>query len=99
MEAPVSVDAQVVFDGLTAVTGIQHPDALYQEELDAVRQDTRLGDRLAIKSTPTFFVNGVALGTVSVESFRWAVLHELSVAAPTSKVPCTEPGVACASQS
>ena len=53
-------------------------DAKYQAQLSLVKGDVALGRQLAIKSTPTFFINGVKVeGALPVQYFDQAIAYEL----------------------
>ena len=45
---------------------------------DAVQQDLAYGEKIGVKSTPTFFINGQLLsGAVPIESFSEIIDEEL----------------------
>ena len=53
-------------------------DAKYQATLSLVKGDIALGRQLAIKSTPTFFINGVKVeGALPPQYFDQAIAYEL----------------------
>jgi uncharacterized membrane protein/protein-disulfide isomerase len=53
-------------------------DAKYAETLALVRADAALGQQLQVRSTPTFFLNGVKIeGALPVQYFEQAIRHEL----------------------
>jgi Na+:H+ antiporter, NhaA family len=57
-------------------------DAKYQSTLQAVKSDATLGKQLGVKSTPTFFVNGVKIeGGLPPQYFDQAIAYELQHAA------------------
>ncbi len=59
-------------------------DAKYQSTLSLVKGDVALGRQLGIKSTPTFFINGVKVeGALPPQYFEQAIAYELQRA--TSK--------------
>ncbi len=59
-------------------------DAKYQTTLSLVKGDVALGRQLGIKSTPTFFINGVKVeGALPPQYFEQAIAYELQRA--TSK--------------
>ena len=59
-------------------------DAKYQTTLNLVKGDVALGRQLGIKSTPTFFINGVKVeGALPPQYFEQAIAYELQRA--TSK--------------
>ena len=54
-------------------------DAKYQPTLALVKGDVALGRQLAVKSTPTFFINGVKLeGMLPPQYFDQAIAYELA---------------------
>jgi len=58
-------------------------DAKYQATLSQVKADVALGRQLGIKSTPTFFINGVKVeGALPPQYFEQAIAYELQHAAP-----------------
>jgi protein-disulfide isomerase len=53
-------------------------DARYQSMLSLVKGDVALGRQLGIKSTPTFFINGVKVeGALPPQYFDQAIAYEL----------------------
>ena len=57
-------------------------DAKYQSTLSLVKGDVALGRQLGIKSTPTFFINGVKVeGALPPQYFDQAIKYELKRAA------------------
>jgi len=57
-------------------------DARYQSTLSLVKGDVALGRQLGIKSTPTFFINGVKVeGALPPQYFDQAIAYELQHAA------------------
>jgi protein-disulfide isomerase len=62
---------------LEEVTQITDFDARYAETLTAVRADAQLGQRLGVDGTPTFFINGVKLGSLRPAYFDAAIAHAL----------------------
>lgn len=57
-------------------------DARYQATLAMVKSDVALGRQLGIKSTPTFFINGVKIeGALPPQYFDQAIAYELQHAA------------------
>jgi protein-disulfide isomerase len=54
-------------------------DAKYASTLALVKGDTGLGQQVGIKSTPTFFINGVKLeGMMAPQYFQQAIEYELA---------------------
>ena len=62
---------------LEEVTQITDFDARYAQVLTAVRADAQLGQRLGVDGTPTFFINGVKLGSLRPAYFDAAIAHAL----------------------
>jgi protein-disulfide isomerase len=61
-------------------------DAQYASALASVKADAALGKQLAIKSTPTFFINGVKVeGMWAPQFFDQAIAFELKRAAAATK--------------
>jgi protein-disulfide isomerase len=57
-------------------------DAKYQSTLQAVKSEAALGKQLGVKSTPTFFINGVKIeGGLPPQYFDQAIAYELQHAA------------------
>jgi len=84
-----------VKEGLTEVAQVTDFDARYDETLEDVRADTQLGQRLQITGTPTFFINGIRIGSqIRTAYFDAAIAYELSKAsaAPGSQTPAA-PGL------
>ena len=53
-------------------------DAKYEETLTLVKADAALGQQLQVRSTPTFFLNGVKIdGALPVQYFEQAIKYEL----------------------
>jgi len=64
------------------VAGIDDFDAKYASTLSLVKGDVALGRQLQIKSTPTFFINGVKIeGALPPQYFEQAIAYELQRAA------------------
>ena len=73
-----------VKEGLNEVAQVTDFDDRYDETLVAVRSDAQLGQKLQISGTPTFFINGIRIGsTLRPAYFDAAIAHELNkTAAP-----------------
>jgi uncharacterized membrane protein/protein-disulfide isomerase len=79
-----------VKEGLTEVAQVTDFDARYDETLEDVRADAQLGQRLQITGTPTFFINGIRIGSqIRTAYFDAAIAYELSKAsaAPGPQTP------------
>jgi protein-disulfide isomerase len=70
-----------VKQALTEIAQVTDFDARYTETLGAVRADAQLGQKLQITGTPTFFINGIRIGsTLRPAYFDAAIEHELKKA-------------------
>jgi uncharacterized membrane protein len=75
-----------VKEGLNEVAQVTDFDDRYDETLVAVRSDAQLGQKLQISGTPTFFINGIRIGsTLRPAYFDAAIAHELN------KTPAPKP--------
>ena len=64
------------------IGGVPDFDAKFQSTITAVKSDIGLGRQLAVKSTPTFFINGVKIeGGLPPQYFDQAIAYELQHAA------------------
>jgi len=60
------------------IGGVTDFDAKYQATLSSVKSDVNLGKQLAIKATPTFFINGVKVeSAIAPQYFEQAIAYEL----------------------
>jgi protein-disulfide isomerase len=60
------------------IGGVTDFEARYATILELVKSDVALGNQLAIRSTPTFFINGVKVeGEWAVQYFDQAIAYEL----------------------
>jgi protein-disulfide isomerase len=57
--------------------GAANAEDTYAAVLNDVSAQSAIGQRLGIKQTPTFWLNGVLLNVVSADSLAWAIEHEL----------------------
>lgn len=71
----------LTLDGLRnavkSIGGVADFDAQYPKILPDVKTDTSLGGFLGVRSTPTFFVNGIQMPDSRVEIMNAAIEHEL----------------------
>jgi uncharacterized membrane protein/protein-disulfide isomerase len=58
-------------------------DARYPTLLEAVRADAQLGQKLGVSGTPTFFLNGIRLGSFRPVAFEAVLAYELKKAGVT----------------
>jgi protein-disulfide isomerase len=67
-----------VKEGLTEVAQVTDFDARYNDVLAAVRADAQLGQKVQIQGTPTFFINGIRIGSTLRPAYMEAAIeHEL----------------------
>ena len=60
------------------IGGVTDFDAKYASTLSLVKGDVALGKQLAIKATPTFFINGVKIeSAIAPQYFEQAIAYEL----------------------
>jgi len=63
------------------VGGVTDFEEKYASTLALVRSDVALGNQLGIRSTPTFFINGVKVeGEMAPQYFDQAIAYELQKA-------------------
>jgi uncharacterized membrane protein/protein-disulfide isomerase len=73
-----SLTPDFVKRGVAGAGGVPDFDARYAEALTEVRADAALGERVAIKSTPTFFINGRKFeGGIPPPALEFLIEHEL----------------------
>ncbi len=68
---------EMVKQGAAKIGGIADFDAQYATALNTVREDVKLGEKLEVKSTPTFFINGRRVGGLTGQAFQAAIELEL----------------------
>ena len=67
-----------VKEGLNEVAQVTDFDTRYTETLSAVRADAQLGQKVQITGTPTFFINGIRIGSTLRPAYMEAAIeHEL----------------------
>jgi protein-disulfide isomerase/uncharacterized membrane protein len=71
-----SLTADLVRQG-AAQAGVTDFDAQYSTVLPRVREDVQLGQKLEVRSTPTFFINGRRVGGLTGQAFEAAIELEL----------------------
>jgi uncharacterized membrane protein/protein-disulfide isomerase len=70
-----------VKEGLAEIAQVTDFDARYNGTLQDVRADAQLGQKLQINGTPTFFINGIRIGsTLRPSYFDAAIAYELKKA-------------------
>jgi uncharacterized membrane protein/protein-disulfide isomerase len=68
-----------VREGVREIAQVTNFDARYQSVLEQVKADTAYGRQLGVKSTPTFYINGVKLeGMLPAAYFDQAIEYELA---------------------
>jgi uncharacterized membrane protein/protein-disulfide isomerase len=68
-----------VREGVREIAQVTNFDARYQSVLEQVKADTAYGRQLGVRSTPTFYINGVKLeGMLPVAYFDQAIEYELA---------------------
>ena len=70
--------------GLSEVAQITNFDEQYSKVIDDVRADAQLGQKLGVSSTPTFYINGIKLGSLRPTYFDATIRHALKKAGVTS---------------
>jgi protein-disulfide isomerase len=63
--------------GLQEVAQITDFDERYNGYLDAIRADVRLGQKLGVNSTPTFYINGIRLNSLRPSYFDATIRYML----------------------
>jgi protein-disulfide isomerase len=53
-------------------------DAQYATVIEQVKEDARLGQKLGIQGTPTFFVNGIKVGSLRPAYLDAAIAYLLN---------------------
>jgi uncharacterized membrane protein/protein-disulfide isomerase len=67
-----------VKEGLAEIAQVTDFDARYASVLQEVRADAQLGQKMQINGTPTFFINGIRIGsTLRPSYFDAAIAYEL----------------------
>jgi uncharacterized membrane protein len=75
-----------VKEGLNEVAQVTDFDDKYSEVLNAVRADAQLGQKVQITGTPTFFINGIRIGSTLRPAYMEAAIeHELQRAQATTQ--------------
>ena len=68
----------LVKEGLEQIAQVTNFDEEYPKVLEQVRADARLGQQLGVQGTPTFFVNGIRVGSLRPAYFDAAIAYLLS---------------------
>ena len=64
--------------GLAEIAQVNSFDAEYPKTLEAIRADVRLGQQLGVSGTPTFFVNGIRVGSLRPAYLDAAIAYLLA---------------------
>jgi len=64
--------------GLAEIAQVNSFDAEYPKTLEAIRADVRLGQKLGVSGTPTFFVNGIRVGSLRPAYLDAAIAYLLA---------------------
>ena len=73
-----SMSRDMVKEGLQEIAQVTNFDEQYVSTLEQVRADARLGQQLGVQGTPTFFVNGIRVGSLRPAYFDAAIAYLLS---------------------
>jgi protein-disulfide isomerase len=73
-----SMSRDMVKEGLQEIAQVTDFDEQYASTLEQVRADARLGQQLGVQGTPTFFVNGIRVGSLRPAYFDAAIAYLLS---------------------
>ncbi len=76
-----------VVRGLREVAQVTNFDEQYAKVLEDVRADAQLGQKLGVSSTPTFYINGIQLGSLRPTYFDATIQHALKKAGVTPAAP------------
>jgi protein-disulfide isomerase/uncharacterized membrane protein len=74
------ITSQSVREAAQAVGHVPDFEARYARTVELVKGDIKLGQQLGVKSTPTFFVNGVRIPGLQAQFFDAAIAYELKQA-------------------
>jgi uncharacterized membrane protein len=77
-ERQESMSRDLVKEGLEQIAQVTNFDEAYPKVLEQVRADARLGQQLGVQGTPTFFVNGIRVGSLRPAYFDAAIAYLLS---------------------
>jgi len=69
--------------GLREIAQVTDFDEQYPQVVQAVREDAQLGQKVGVSSTPTFYVNGIKLGSLRPAYFDATIQHALKKAGVT----------------
>lgn len=69
--------------GLQEIAQVSNFDEQYPTVVEQVRADAQLGQKLGVNSTPTFYINGIKLGSLRPTYFDATIRHALKKAGVT----------------
>jgi protein-disulfide isomerase/uncharacterized membrane protein len=72
------MNRDLVKQGLAEIAQVTDYDAQYATVIEQVKEDARLGQKLGIQGTPTFFVNGIKVGSLRPAYFDAAIAYLLN---------------------
>jgi len=72
------MNKDLVKQGLAEVAQVTDFDAQYATVIEQVKEDARLGQKLGIQGTPTFFVNGIRVGSLRPAYLDAAIAYLLN---------------------
>jgi len=73
-----SMTRDLAKQGLSEIAQVNSFDAEYPKTIEAIRADVKLGQELGVSGTPTFFVNGIRVGSLRPAYFDAAIAYLLS---------------------
>ena len=77
-ERQESMSRDLAKKGLSEIAQVNSFDADYPKTIEAIRADVKLGQELGVSGTPTFFVNGIRVGSLRPAYFDAAIAYLLS---------------------
>jgi uncharacterized membrane protein/protein-disulfide isomerase len=77
-ERQESMSRDLVKQGLSEIAQVNSFDAEYPKTLEAIRADVRLGQQVGVTGTPTFFVNGIRVGSLRPAYLDAAIAYLLA---------------------
>ena len=77
-ERQESMSRDLVKEGLEQIAQVTNFDEAYPKVLEQVRADVRLGQQLGVQSTPTFYINGIQVGSLRPAYFDAAIAYLLN---------------------
>ena len=77
-ERQESMSRDLVKEGLEQIAQVTNFDEAYPKVLEQVRADARLGQQLGVQGTPTFYINGIQVGSLRPAYFDAAIAYLLN---------------------